>query len=343
MKTSSAMLQWSPPAEDDLGVRCVLLKTGGVAFFVSDRLAATSLSCVPSTWRIRPEVTLLDGSREIAARVVADHGLRGLALLEIDPPAAGPAPVILADAAPEDPDAGTPGIALPPGTPLGTPGAVTGIVTRGRDGHQTVAPAGALRALLAFHGPVGVRTAAPAGAEPVVFDSAVEALFVRGLGGLVTPGLKSKLRELGLDLDRPLRPTYPRETWSQVLATAVAELFPGGPPEEGYRQLSEKCISGICRMPIGLASVAMSRLLGPRRSLLRLNEAWPSVNNFVVMKVDELAVNHFRVLLSDSYGHPAYMQGVIHGAVKMAGARDPRVFVMEGALRALCLDVSWAS
>src|SRR4051794_11174473 len=58
--------------------RCVRLKTGGIAFFVSERLATTSLSCVPGTWRSQPEVTLADGSREIAARVVADSCAKGI-------------------------------------------------------------------------------------------------------------------------------------------------------------------------------------------------------------------------------------------------------------------------
>jgi len=340
MMASSATLGWPVPEDDDLEGRCVRLESGGVAFFVSDRLAATSLSCVPSTWRTQPEVTLLDGSRELAARVVADYHSRGIALVEIGA-SAGRSPVSLAAAAPEDPPAGISGRALPPGTPLGVASAVTGIITRDRHGHQATAPARSLRELLTFHAKNDASNAAPTGAEPVVFDSAVEAIFLRGLGNLVTPELKSSLRELGLDLDRPPRPTYPRATWSRILAATVAGLFSGDSPEDGYRRLGEQSINGISRMPIGLASIAMSRLLGPRRSLLRLNEAWTSVNNFITMKVEELAANHFRVFLSDTYGHPAYMQGVIQSAMKMAGARDPQVLIMEATLRAVCLDVRW--
>src|SRR5690348_461060 len=105
MRTSSATRRWPVPVDDDLEGRCVQLKTGGVAFFVSDRLAATSLSCVPGTWRNQPEVTLLDGSRQIPARVVADFHARGIALLEIDASVAGISPVSLAAGTLEDPAA----------------------------------------------------------------------------------------------------------------------------------------------------------------------------------------------------------------------------------------------
>lgn len=328
--------------DDDLEGRCVRLKTGGVACFVSDRLAATALSCVPATWRSQPEVTLLDGSREIPALVVADHHARGIALLEIGTSATGLPPVSLAAGVPEDPAAGLDGRALAPGTPLGLASAVTGIVTRDRHGHQAAAPAQSLRDLLFFLANATARSVAPAVAEPVVFDSAVEAIFLRGLGNLVTPALKSKLRELGMDLDSPPRPTYPRALWMQVLAVTVAELFPGDLPEDGYRRLGEQSINGISRMPIGVAIIAMSKLLGPRRSLLRLHEAWASANNFITMKVEELAANDFRVVLNDTYGHPAYMQGVIQSAMKMAGARAPQVLIMEATAQAVCLNVRWA-
>jgi hypothetical protein len=101
------MLRLPVPAGDDLEGRCVRLKTGGVAFFVSDRLAATSLSCVPGTWRHQPEVTLLDRSREIPGRVVADSHAGGIALLETGTSTAGwISPVSLATGGPEDPAAG---------------------------------------------------------------------------------------------------------------------------------------------------------------------------------------------------------------------------------------------
>ncbi|HYV43478.1 MAG TPA: DUF2378 family protein [Myxococcaceae bacterium] len=318
------------------------LATGGVAFFVSDRLAATSLSCIRGTWRDQPEVTLLYGSREIAARVVADYHARGIALLEIGASTAGLSPVSLAAGAPEDPAAGLDGRILPPGTPLGLASAVTGIVTRDRGGHHAIAPIQWLRELLSFHANAHARNGAPAGAEPVIFDSAVDALFLRGLGNLVTPKLKSRLCELGLDLDRPPRPSYPRATWVRILAATVAELFSGDLPEDGYRRLGEQSIEGMSRTPIGLASIAMSKLLGPRRSLLQFHKAWPSVNNFITMKVDELAPNHFHVFLNDAYGHPAYMQGVIQSAMKMAGAKDPQALIMEATARDVRLDVRWA-
>jgi len=111
---------------------------------------------------------------------------------------------------------------------------------------------------------------AAAPAEPVVYDAAVEGVFLRGLVGQVTPALSAKLRELGLDLDQKLRPTYPREAWSRMLEVTVAELFPSVSRQEGFRRLGELAVNGIGNTMIGKVLVQMARLMGPRRSMLRL-------------------------------------------------------------------------
>ena len=60
--------------------------------------------------------------------------------------------------------------------------------------------------------------------EPVVFTPSVESLFVHGLR-LSFPA-REELRALGLDLDRPLLPSYPLATWER--AVKVAEVLVSG-------------------------------------------------------------------------------------------------------------------
>src|SRR5262245_66316669 len=91
-------------------------------------------------------------------------------------------------------------------------------------------------------------------AEPVVYDSAVEGVFLRGLVGQITPSLSTKLRQLGLDLHQKLKPTYPRDLWAQWLEVTVSELFPGASREEGFRRLGELAVNGIGFTMIGKRS-----------------------------------------------------------------------------------------
>ena len=59
--------------------------------------------------------------------------------------------------------------------------------------------------------------------ERLMFAHAVEALFGRALRGQVTERLKARLRQAGLDLDRPLLPAYPIAVWIAALEISVSE------------------------------------------------------------------------------------------------------------------------
>src|SRR5205823_9140736 len=137
--------------------------------------------------------------------------------------------------------------------------------------------------------------------------------------------------ELGLDLDQKLQPTYPRATWAQLLEVTVSELFPEVSREEGFRRLGELAVTGIGCTMIGKVLVQMARLMGPRRSLLRLPQAFTSVNNFMKMELEEVEPTHFLVHVNETYGHPAYVQGAMQAAMSLADARDLQVVILEDA------------
>lgn len=179
--------------------------------------------------------------------------------------------------------------------------------------------------------------------SPVVYDSAVEGVFLRGLVGQVTPSLSTKLRGLGLDLDQKLRPTYPREAWTRMLEVTVAELFPDVSREEGFRRLGALAVNGIGHTMLGKVLVQMARLMGPRRSMLRLPHSFTGVNNFMKMELQEMAPNHFRVHVNETYGHPAYVQGAMQAAMSLADAKDLKVDIVDSTAQKVSVDVRWAA
>jgi len=182
-----------------------------------------------------------------------------------------------------------------------------------------------------------------ASADHVVYDSAVEGVFLRGLVGMVTPSLSTKLRTLGLDLDQKLRPTYPREAWTRMLEVTVAELFPGVSQDEGFRLLGAKAVNGISHTMIGKVLVQMARLMGPRRSLLRLPQVFTSVNNFMKMELAEVEPNHFHVHVSETYGHPAYVLGAMQAAMSLSDAKDLQVNLLDWTATKVSVAVKWSA
>jgi uncharacterized protein (TIGR02265 family) len=176
-----------------------------------------------------------------------------------------------------------------------------------------------------------------------VYDAAVEGVFLRGLVGQVTPSLSAKLRALGLDLHQKLRPTYPREAWTRMLEVTVSELFPNVSPEEGYRKLGALAVNGIGHTMMGKVLVQMARLMGPRRSMLRLPQVFTGVNNFMTMELQEMAPTHFRVHVNESYGHPAYVLGAMQAAMRLADAKDLQVEILDSTAQKVSVEVRWAA
>ncbi|HEY8207486.1 MAG TPA: DUF2378 family protein [Myxococcaceae bacterium] len=184
---------------------------------------------------------------------------------------------------------------------------------------------------------------AAASAQQVVYDAAVEGVFLRGLVGQITPSLSAKLRGLGLDLDQKLRPTYPREAWTRFLEVTVAELFPTVSTEEGFRRLGAVAVNGIGHTMMGKVLVQMAKLMGPRRSMLRLPDSFTAMNNFMRMKLEEVAPNHFRLHLNETYGHPAYVQGAVQAAMSLADAKDLKVDIVDFTTQKVLVDVRWTA
>lgn len=100
-------------------------------------------------------------------------------------------------------------------------------------------------------------------AEKLVFESAIEGLFIRGLGPRVTPALKAELKTLGLDLDRKLPPACTRAVWYATIVAVVRHLYPGSSPADAHRELGRMMMEGIELTLFGRTMAPAVKLLGP--------------------------------------------------------------------------------
>lgn len=158
--------------------------------------------------------------------------------------------------------------------------------------------------------------------EELVFDSTVEGVFSHGLADRVTPELKERLREAGVNLDRKLLPGYPRAVWTRCLEVIADVAFPGMSRDEALAELGVRSISGYERTIIGRAMLSTVRLFGPRRLLERFDRNLRTTCNYLRSELRELGPSDFELKVTGWDVSPHYMRGGLQRSLEYAGAKN---------------------
>lgn len=168
--------------------------------------------------------------------------------------------------------------------------------------------------------------------ERVIFAQWPEALFLKAFADKVTPEVKARLRETGLDLDKALAPAYPFEAQAVWLTIAAEEFYPDLPRDEALHAIGLNFFSGWQETLLGRAAAAMFRVIGPRRSLLRVERAFRTSNNFTEVKAEELGPTCIRLYINEVHGAANYFAGLMVAGGHLTGAANPRATVerLEG-------------
>jgi uncharacterized protein (TIGR02265 family) len=178
-------------------------------------------------------------------------------------------------------------------------------------------------------------------ADKVVFDHTIEGLFMRGLAGQVTPRLKDKLRQAGLDLDHKLLPAYPFDTWVRCIGVAARELLPDKPDPEAWKRLGERMVEGYQETVMGGAMFALLKVLGPRRTLERAQKNFRSGNNYTEVKFTEVAPRVVDVWMNDTGLVSYFTQGMILAGMRLGGAPGVTVDILQTDERGTTYRVEW--
>ncbi|MDP2269486.1 MAG: DUF2378 family protein [Archangium sp.] len=177
--------------------------------------------------------------------------------------------------------------------------------------------------------------------EQIEFSQSVEGLFIKGLGAMLTPPIREKLRAKGLDLDKPLRPGYPAVEFHRWIEFIASIIYPDDRKEEAVRRVGHRAVSGLEEGLIGKALSAGLKLIGPRRSLQRVERIFKNNNNYQVATLLELGERDAKVQLSEVFGLPTYYQGLFEAAVAAIGAKEPRVTVLASPAPGAMLHIEW--
>ncbi|MCY1016029.1 DUF2378 family protein [Pyxidicoccus sp. MSG2] len=183
--------------------------------------------------------------------------------------------------------------------------------------------------------------AEPAPRQRIIFEHTVDWLLQPSVRLRLSPAAYNALREAGLDATERLRPAYSFDTWRRSLAIIVADLYPAVPTGEAYRMLGQMLARSVERTALGRAMVSMGRLLGPLRSMRRINETFQSADNYVESRFTERGPTHCELWINEVMDQPGYYQGILEACLDLAGARDVRVGVVSRDGAGATFELSW--
>ncbi|SEK99027.1 Myxococcales-restricted protein, TIGR02265 family [Stigmatella aurantiaca] len=178
-------------------------------------------------------------------------------------------------------------------------------------------------------------------AERLVFDYAVEGFFLRGLSGQVTPRLKNKLRQAGIDLDQKLLPAYPFETWLKCLELTAAELFPALPEKDSWWMLGELMVRGYQQTPMGSAMLTLLAALRPHQRLGRLQKSLRSGNNYTVTRTKAVSPTVAEVWVNDTSHVRYFVQGLIFAGMLLGRVTGLTVDILESDAEGTTYRIAW--
>ncbi|MEW5741358.1 MAG: DUF2378 family protein [Myxococcota bacterium] len=176
--------------------------------------------------------------------------------------------------------------------------------------------------------------------EKLWFQQSIEGLFVRGVGELMTPALRDQLRALGLELDR-LQPGYPADLVSKSIRVTAAELFPTLPEPEALREIGALFMRGYTETLIGRAMVQLMRVLGPRRTLERMQRNFRTGANYIETRFRSLGPGRVELWFNDVSGIPDFYAGVMTAGGRQTGARNVRVACSPATDASCTFLVEW--
>lgn len=182
---------------------------------------------------------------------------------------------------------------------------------------------------------------APNSPRRVVYEQTFDGLFRVALGKRLSSAAHALLRAEGLELSGKLLPAYPVETWRRCVELAVRDLYPELPRSEGYRRIGSDLVQGLANTAMGRAMVGVGRLLGPTRTLRRMNTTFRSADNFVESRLTELSATRFELWINEVMGQPSYYQGILEACLPFAGARRVQVRVASREGTGATYHIEW--
>ncbi len=157
--------------------------------------------------------------------------------------------------------------------------------------------------------------------EHLVFNNSIQGL-VDAVRERLSPAMKERLCELGLDVDRKLDPGYPAQKWASFVKYLAAELYPGVEEGEALRQIGRRTVDFYTQGLIGSALFTMLKLVGPDRTVGRMTKNLRTGSNYMETRARQLGPKRYEIWINDVSGAPGFYAGLLESGMGHSGARD---------------------
>lgn len=178
--------------------------------------------------------------------------------------------------------------------------------------------------------------------ERVIFGNTVDGLYRKTLARDMTPELRVRLRELGLDLDAPLLAAYPHPTWVRCLDELGRSLYPDRTLEAARRQLARRWVEGYAQTLVGAAVMTLARVVGPMRSLERMTHNFRSGNNFTETRLTVLGPATADLWFNEPESTEGFVEGVLEEGLLRIGVQGLAIHRTRHGPDACTYHLQWA-
>ncbi len=175
--------------------------------------------------------------------------------------------------------------------------------------------------------------------EKVVFEHTMESIL-RVLGSPPPPEQSAELALLGVDLSKPLLAAYPVETYVAVMDYIARKRWPELSEEDAGQELGRAFMLAYRQTLMGKAVFALTRLIGPHRTLDRITRNFRTANNFTETQLERVGPATY-VLRFSYVTRVGYLQGLLIEALDGAGARGLVVNPISSGETGATFRITW--
>lgn len=177
----------------------------------------------------------------------------------------------------------------------------------------------------------------------VIYRHTVEAFVQRVLlrRGLLSLEFDRELKALGVDASRPTE--LPIAVWDALLRTTAKRLSPGKNEADALDDLGREQLRGYAEGLVGRALLTVLRLIGPRRTMLRMMENYRTADNVTEVKATELSPSAIDLEFNSDFNVPTFIRGLLDETLVLLRAKDPKVVFKKQASGSTVFSVSWSA
>ena len=178
--------------------------------------------------------------------------------------------------------------------------------------------------------------------QRLVFDSSVDALFVKLLGPRLGDEGQAKLRAAGLDLKQKLLPAYPAEKVASWIDLAVPYAYPGLTRDAAISELGRESVDSFAQTIVGKALMMGVRLMGLRRVLERMTRSMRAGGNYLSCECRELGPRDMQLEINDHNTMPTFYVGMFEALARACGVNGAKVELLPITGGGCAVRVRWS-